>query len=151
MAKLTRQQVVTIQVLHQRGQPATQTARLLGVPEGTVRYHRRRARDGAADGRKKPSQVEQTMHCCRSASDVAPGHAKSVFTYVAVFGQPLVMAVSVFNWSAASPTHATLSGRSASMPTSSYASIRRTAPYRHRRAPTSTCGWCCGPPSLTQT
>jgi transposase len=61
LAKLTREQVVTIRVLHQRGQPATQTARLLGVTEGTVRYHRRRrAREGAADGRKKPSQVEQT-------------------------------------------------------------------------------------------
>ena len=59
MAKLTREQVVTIQVLHQRGQPATQTARLLGVTEGTVRYHRRRALQGATDGRKKPSQVEQ--------------------------------------------------------------------------------------------
>ena len=55
MAKLTREQVVTIQVLHQRGQPATQTARLLGVTEGTVRYHRRRALQGATDGRKKPS------------------------------------------------------------------------------------------------
>jgi len=59
LAKLTREQVVTIQVLHQRGQPATQTARLLGVTEGTVRYHRRRALQGATDGRKKPSQVEQ--------------------------------------------------------------------------------------------
>jgi transposase len=60
LAKLTREQIVTIQVLHQRGQPATQTARLLGVTEGTVRYHRRRAREGAGDGRKKPSRVEQT-------------------------------------------------------------------------------------------
>jgi transposase len=60
LAKLTREQVVTIQVLHQRGQPATQTARLLGVTEGAVRYHRRRAREGTADGRKKPSRVEQT-------------------------------------------------------------------------------------------
>jgi transposase len=59
LAQLTREQIVTIQVLHQRGQPATQTARLLGVTEGTIRYHRRRARDGAADGRRKPFQVEQ--------------------------------------------------------------------------------------------
>ena len=59
MAQLTREQIVTIQVLHQRGQPATRTARLLGVTEGTVRYHRRRALEGAADGRRKPSQVEQ--------------------------------------------------------------------------------------------
>jgi transposase len=59
LAKLTREQIVTIQVLHQRGQPATQTARILGVSEGTVRYHRRRMRDGAADGRQKPSRIEQ--------------------------------------------------------------------------------------------
>ncbi len=59
MAKLTKEQIVTIEVLHQRGQPATHTARLLGVTEGTVRYHRRRAREGAGDGRQKPSLIEQ--------------------------------------------------------------------------------------------
>ena len=59
MAKLTREQIVTIQVLHQRGQSHRHTARLLGVSEGTVRYHRRRASDGATDGRKKPSRIEQ--------------------------------------------------------------------------------------------
>ncbi len=59
MAKLTREQIVTIQVLHERGQPATQTARLLGVTEGTVRYHCRRAHQGATDGRHKPFQIEQ--------------------------------------------------------------------------------------------
>jgi transposase len=59
LAKLTKEQIVTIEVLHQRGQPASQTARILGVSEGTVRYHLRRARDGADDGRRKPSRVEQ--------------------------------------------------------------------------------------------
>jgi hypothetical protein len=59
LAKLTKEQIVTIEVLHQRGQPATHTARLLGVTEGTVRYHRRRARDGAGDGRQKPALIEQ--------------------------------------------------------------------------------------------
>lgn len=59
MAKLTREQIVTIQVLHQRGQSHSETARILDVSEGTVRYHLGRARDGAADGRQKPSLIEQ--------------------------------------------------------------------------------------------
>jgi transposase len=59
LAKLTKEQIVTIQVLHQRGQSQSQTARILGVAEGTVRYHLRRARDGTADGRQKPSRIEQ--------------------------------------------------------------------------------------------
>ncbi len=59
MAKLTREQVVTIEVLQQRGQSQSQAARILGVSEGTVRYHLRRARKAAADGRWKPSRIEQ--------------------------------------------------------------------------------------------
>src|SRR5262249_58215314 len=59
LAKLTREQIVTIEVLQQRGQSQSQTARILGVSEGAVRYPLRRAREGAADGRQKPSRVEQ--------------------------------------------------------------------------------------------
>ena len=59
LATLTREQIVTIEVLQQRGQSQSQTARILGVSEGAVRYHLRRARDGAADGRQKPSRIEQ--------------------------------------------------------------------------------------------
>ena len=50
---------MTIEVLQQRGQSQSQTARILGVSEGAVRYHLRRARDGAADRRQKPSWIEQ--------------------------------------------------------------------------------------------
>jgi transposase len=50
---------VTIEVLKERGQSHCQTARILGVSEGAVRYHLRRAREGAADGRQKPSRIEQ--------------------------------------------------------------------------------------------
>ena len=50
---------MTIEVLQQRGQSQSQTARILGVSEGAVRYHLRRAREGAADGRQKPSRIEQ--------------------------------------------------------------------------------------------
>jgi transposase len=59
LAMLTREQIVTIEVLQQRGQSQSQTARTLGVSEGTVRYHLRRAREGAADGRRKPSRIER--------------------------------------------------------------------------------------------
>ena len=50
---------MTIQVLHERGQSQRQTAQLLGVSEGAVRYHLRRAHNGAADGRQKPALIEQ--------------------------------------------------------------------------------------------
>jgi transposase len=59
LAKLTREQIVTIDVLHQRDQSQCQTARILGVSEGAVRYHLRRAQEGAVDGRRKPSRIEQ--------------------------------------------------------------------------------------------
>ena len=50
---------MTIEVLQGCGQSHRQTARLLGVTEGAVRYHLRRARDGAADGRQKPARITQ--------------------------------------------------------------------------------------------
>src|SRR6266508_2966331 len=59
LATLTREQIVTIEVLQQRGQSQSQTARILGISEGAVRYHLRRARDGATEGRQKPSRIEQ--------------------------------------------------------------------------------------------
>jgi transposase len=59
LAKLITEQIVTIQVLHERGQSQRQTAQLLGVSEGAVRYHLHRAHDRAADGRQKPSLIEQ--------------------------------------------------------------------------------------------
>jgi len=59
LAKLTREQIVTIEVLEQRGQSQSQTARILGISEGAVRYHLRRSREGATDERQKPSHIEQ--------------------------------------------------------------------------------------------
>src|SRR5215467_12053819 len=76
LAKLTREHIVTIEVLQQRGQSQSQTARILGVSEGTVRYHLRRARDGVADGRRKPSRIEQlglsqaVVHWWRAQAEV---------------------------------------------------------------------------------
>jgi len=50
---------VTIEVLQECGQSHRQTARLLGVSEGAVRYHIRRAREGSVDGRQKPARITQ--------------------------------------------------------------------------------------------
>jgi transposase len=55
-AKLTPEEIVTLQVLKQKGQSQTQIAQALGVSEGAVRYHLRR--QGREDGRKhKPRKA----------------------------------------------------------------------------------------------
>jgi transposase len=53
VARLTREEVVTIQVLSDRQVPNREVARTLGVTEGTVRYHLRRQAEGAQDGRAR--------------------------------------------------------------------------------------------------
>jgi len=60
MAKLSKEQVVTIQVLHAHGSTHCEIARRLGVTEGAVRHRLRRAAMGAVDGRSaKPMLVER--------------------------------------------------------------------------------------------
>jgi transposase len=51
--KLRPEEIVTIQVLSDKGVPNTEIARQLGITEGTVRYHVRRAAEGALDGRRQ--------------------------------------------------------------------------------------------------
>lgn len=59
MAKLGKGEIVTIQVLSERGRSRAAVARELGVTEGAVRYHLRRAAMAATDGRKrKPFAME---------------------------------------------------------------------------------------------
>lgn len=78
MAKLRKDDVVTIDVLNAKGQPNPKIAQMLGVTEGTVRYHLRRAK--VIDGRKKPFLVEQCdlIEVCKSWWDhqiqVLPEH-----------------------------------------------------------------------------
>jgi DNA-binding NarL/FixJ family response regulator len=48
---LRREEIVTINVLSGKGENNCQVARLLGVSEGTVRYHLRRTASGSIDGR----------------------------------------------------------------------------------------------------
>lgn len=56
---LRREEIVTINVLSEKGENNCQVARLLGVSEGTVRYHLRRTASGAVDGRcGKPFKAE---------------------------------------------------------------------------------------------
>lgn len=52
-ARLRPEEIVTIEVLSEKHVPARAIARQLGVTEGAVRYHLRRAREGASDGRKE--------------------------------------------------------------------------------------------------
>jgi len=51
--RLRKEEVVTVQVLAEKGQNHCEIGRVLGVTEGTVRYHLRRAAAGAEDGRKQ--------------------------------------------------------------------------------------------------
>ena len=51
MARLLREDRMTIKALGARGQSNREIARLLGVSEGAVRYHRRRQAAEASDGR----------------------------------------------------------------------------------------------------
>jgi len=55
--KLTPEEIVTVQVLKDKGQSHTQIAQALGITEGAVRYHLRR--HGQPDGRKrKPRKAD---------------------------------------------------------------------------------------------
>jgi transposase len=51
MSKLNQEALMTIKTLTARDVPHAQVARMLGVTEGAVRYHRRRMDSGAIDGR----------------------------------------------------------------------------------------------------
>ena len=62
--RLRREEIVTIQVLAEKGQNHCEIARTLGISEGTVRYHLKRQAAGAQDGRagrefKAQSQAAQ--------------------------------------------------------------------------------------------
>jgi transposase len=61
--KLSPEELVTLITLSEKGQPNAQIARTLGVTEGAVRYHLRRAAAGATDGRRgKPHKADPLAH-----------------------------------------------------------------------------------------
>lgn len=53
MGKLSWEERMTIRVMTEKGISNREAARLLGISEGAVRYHRRRMATGATDGRKR--------------------------------------------------------------------------------------------------
>lgn len=55
--KLNREARMTIQSLAERGQSNRAIARLLGVQESAVRYHRRRQQEGRTDGRARQQHL----------------------------------------------------------------------------------------------
>ena len=59
LAKLTKEEIVTLQVLDHKGQSKRSIARQLGVSEGTIRYHLSRQAAGSTDGRKKQSLIQK--------------------------------------------------------------------------------------------
>ena len=59
MAKLTKEEVVTIHVLRHTGETNQAIAARLGITEGAVRYHLRRQAQAASDGRSKLSLIQQ--------------------------------------------------------------------------------------------
>lgn len=65
--RLRKEEIVTIQVLAEKGENHCQIARRMGVSEGTVRYHLRRAAEGARDGRaNKAFQAEEVSEVIRA-------------------------------------------------------------------------------------
>lgn len=65
-SRLRREEIVTIEVLAAKGQNHCEIARTLAVTEGTVRYHLRRAAEGARDGRKeRPYRAEAMAEVIR--------------------------------------------------------------------------------------
>jgi transposase len=59
VAKLSKEEIVTLQVLNDKGETNQAIAGRLGVTEGAVRYHLRRQKSQATDGRKKVLLIEK--------------------------------------------------------------------------------------------
>ncbi len=59
--RLSQEEIVTIRVLAEKGQNHCEIARTVGVTESTVRYHLRRAAEGAEDGRRDKPERASTL------------------------------------------------------------------------------------------
>ena len=58
--KLSQEEIVTLKTLNGKGQSNVEIGRTLGVSEGAVRCHLRRAAEKAKDGRRgKPRKAQQ--------------------------------------------------------------------------------------------
>lgn len=59
--RLRREEIVTLGVLAEKRQSNCEIARVLGVTEGTIRYHRKRQAEGARDGRSQQSYKAEAL------------------------------------------------------------------------------------------
>lgn len=87
MAKLSREDVVTVSGLMRRGLSNVEIARLLGVTEGAVRYQRRRLVAGAVDGRSKQPFLAEAFQPAidqylRSGQEKIPSNVTDLFEYL---------------------------------------------------------------------
>ena len=85
MGRLDREARNAMAVLLERGHTKSDVARLLGVSEGTVRYHTRRMREGAVDGRS----VQQ---------GVAAGYAAAITHWRELQGAGAVNLAALHAW-----------------------------------------------------
>ena len=65
--KLSQEEIVTLKTLHEKGQSNVEIGRTLGVTEGAVRYHLRRAVTGVADGRSRSTSRRRSPGCSPGA------------------------------------------------------------------------------------
>ena len=83
--KLEREARMTIQCLAERGQSRRRIAGMLGVSEGTVRYHLRRAAEAAVDGRSLQAFV-------------AEKYAGAITAYLESVDEGPVNLAALFDW-----------------------------------------------------
>jgi transposase len=76
--RLRREEVVTIEVLAERGVPGRAIARTLGVDEKTVRYRLARLREPRPDGRSKPFAAEALAEVIRVWMERHEGRGRNV-------------------------------------------------------------------------
>jgi len=86
--RLSKEEVVTIRVLAEKGQNHCEIARTLGVTEGAVRYQLRRQAEGAEDGRKdRPFKAESmeaviTAWFAERADDERPVNVQDLWEHL---------------------------------------------------------------------
>lgn len=73
MGRLDAEAKTTMSFLMRKGQSKSEVARLLGVTEGTVRYHAKRKAAGATDGRSKQKSKAEPF-----AGPIADWHGQHV-------------------------------------------------------------------------
>lgn len=62
MAKLRMEDVMAASIMQEHGRSIRAIARDMGVPESTLRYHVKRHREGAEDGRKRQPEACAPWH-----------------------------------------------------------------------------------------